>query len=322
MGVTSVVHARFLRLCCMLFDPFSVIKSFSSENGKIYQLIIQGLSADLATDAIKYSSFLLKRLVDYTSNSCSTTHPEWIIYDNVKEFQQRWTTFFLIFETIQEQSLHMIEPVLPKVQSIVKDVNMGVLSSEWLFVILKRGILNPNLPVRKKIFDFVFNFANFTDNPQLKELFKSVLLKRENTDFVFGFLLKELKQAALFSVTSPHELVCQFGEMFSMFIAGCLESMDIDSLSSWIQNFINFSAESKSILTVLYLFQGICQAQTPTTMAISSAQMDLLSLFMDGDQALSLWGRVHVKNLMQKLVWKILGKHSNLTLLNFYSVCR
>jgi hypothetical protein len=94
-----------------------------------------------------------------------------------------WTVFFLIWDTLEEYSAHLLPPVLAEMPKLLakfekKDLNSPKDIRYWLFIVFQRGFTHQNFSVRIQIMSLFLDLF-----PRHKEIFN-------DTDIIFdGFFL-------------------------------------------------------------------------------------------------------------------------------------
>eukprot|EP00842_Homolaphlyctis_polyrhiza_P000455 jgi/Hompol1/140/HPOL_005261-RA len=239
LSLSHPIHDEIQGYLCRLFDPWMGLErraagkyDFDAANvlldlrreQLVFQLIQRGLRGQDLT-ALKYSQFLLKRIV-YFSESYHPTRDAsaaWSPYFTwpleaqpralAVQMLKMWEEYFLLFETVQEQYVHLIEPQLPKIASLLrtrsfKDTSFALHESWWI-TLVERGIQNRSHPIRKRMLDLVVSVRD----PQLLKVLAS------NLDFTAGFLIERLDEPSQFAVPGLGIFLSPVGEMLSELVA-------------------------------------------------------------------------------------------------------
>ncbi|XP_028401420.1 probable methyltransferase TARBP1 [Dendronephthya gigantea] len=112
----------------------------------------------------KRSLYLLQRVIEMckeqqqSENVCleqqSTPVFWWNIY-SAEEILNIWQQYVFLLETLEEKQLHVIQPVLPRIDELVnatkktKDISFPLLHVSWLSVIVHRAAIHENRFIKK-----------------------------------------------------------------------------------------------------------------------------------------------------------------------------
>lgn len=178
MAQNSNKYSVYNLLCqlCDLFmasDDKGVIYVDLRKQNTFWVLIQEGL---LSPDSLlrKRSMFLLKKVIRASVLSKSgsgfgekegwTTYFRWS--GNSEHCQKLWDTFILIFETLDEFTLHLIKPVWTQLQLLFPPADRTDDDAEihfsWVDLLCRKALLlHPNLSVQKSLtFDLLSIFAS------------------------------------------------------------------------------------------------------------------------------------------------------------------
>ena len=172
--------------------------------------------------ARKYSSYILKRIIDYTekypATSADRSESDWTPYFKwntslSKEFSDYWDDWFLLYDIMHENVIHLVSPVLPRFETLL---NANALDASWWVLLLYRGFQNDTPSVKKGLLEFIFT----RENP--------VILNRLGVEqgFMFAALLKTLDTTGLFSVPTQGTLVSPFGEHYRSFLVRLIKAFE------------------------------------------------------------------------------------------------
>ena len=86
----------------------------------------------------KRGRHVLRKCVDqYSSWKCSSQYLPQL--EGQKEFvMQLWNDFFLLLETLEEKQIHVVKPVLEKLDVLISNVKKEVMHPSWAVVVLQR----------------------------------------------------------------------------------------------------------------------------------------------------------------------------------------
>lgn len=187
-----------------------------------------GLQSDDAL-ARKYTSFILKRVIDYCNKYPQTIKKDgdqkqsWTKYfewksDMAEEYTNLWDDWFLLYEIMHENVLHLVQPVLSRFESLLS--YEPHLDASWWTLILHRGFNNETLVIQKEIWEYIFARENVDTLNKLGS----------QQNFFFGAFLKTIDSTNLYSVPTQGTLVSPFGEHLKSFITkivGAIKHQDV-----------------------------------------------------------------------------------------------
>ncbi|XP_043943041.1 probable methyltransferase TARBP1 [Protopterus annectens] len=232
-GLNSTTITRILLCLCSLADYFFptvdrdtevvIDLRFYNDFWKIVQL---GITHE---DSIsrKRATYLLKRAVDVSDklkDSCESSQDKvsclfWWSSENTVKLLHFWENFILILETVEENQVHVIKPILPKLSNLIES---SVLDSEgyplfhvsWFTCIYTRMIHNENKTIMK---EGVTHFLNLS-------VFEYSLVSLGFAEFVSGHLMDALSDSNLYN-RSPDEPLgtcpsvgLQLSKFFQLFV--------------------------------------------------------------------------------------------------------
>ncbi|KAG1051318.1 hypothetical protein G6F43_006464 [Rhizopus delemar] len=170
--------------------------------------------------ARKYSSYILKRVIDFTEKYplTITNRSDWTTYfkweaDKSKQYSECWEDWFLLYDIMHESVIHLVDPVLPRFEILLNADN--VMDATWWTLLFYRGFQNETASVKKGLLEYIFS----RENPQT--------LNKMGVEqgFMFGALFKTVDTTALFAVPTQGALVSPFGEHFKSFIYRLVQSI-------------------------------------------------------------------------------------------------
>ncbi|KAJ3237857.1 Tar (HIV-1) RNA binding protein 1 [Chytriomyces hyalinus] len=178
-----------------------------------WRIVINGLvSRDSTTE--KYSLFLLKRVVDYSTKLEETAaadqqEEEWtefFAWSRVGEISSLWNDYFIVLDILQESSAHLIEPILPKFHLFTQPS----FHVSWWTVLMTRGLSNNSSTVRKRVIEYLVSETDLT------RLFSCN--GSPGDDFLWRVLIPALDNAYLYHVSGLGSYISPFGEKVRRFI--------------------------------------------------------------------------------------------------------
>ncbi|NWU88446.1 TARB1 methyltransferase, partial [Upupa epops] len=125
----------------------------------------------------------------------------WWSAERSEELQQFWETYLLIMETLEGNQIHVIKPVLPKLNSLYDHIIPGekdcwLVHPSWHMCIYKRMFESENKTLTKE------GILHFLELYETKHLPNSL----EFSEFVIGPLMDALSESSLYS-RSPGQLM-------------------------------------------------------------------------------------------------------------------
>ena len=117
------------------------------KNNEYWRLIQTGL---VHTNSLtrKRALYLLKRTVDYfhtcqNKEALSHSNHSSCLFDTSRSHHvNEWHVYFMFIEILEETSVHVIKPVLCKVDSLIEAVQQNQIHYSWLLVLFHRGFLH------------------------------------------------------------------------------------------------------------------------------------------------------------------------------------
>ncbi len=112
------------------------------------EAILDGLSNDSLETERRLSLFLKQPFdlasIKGTANLLRRDDPARLLcWDDVNKWYALWYNFCLLYETVQETQVHLIEPVLPLLETLLRPDNDVWLGIPWWECIMKRAFANP-----------------------------------------------------------------------------------------------------------------------------------------------------------------------------------
>lgn len=207
--------------------------------------------------ARKYSSYILKRVIDFTdkypqtlvhkSNSDWTPYFKWDVNQSKKHLEI-WDDWFLLYDIMHENVIHLVDPVLPRFETLL---NANTLDASWWILLLYRGFQNDIASVKKGLLEFIFSRQD-----------KRVLNKMGvEQAFMFGALFKTVDSTNLFQVPTQGTLVSPFGEHFRSFLVNLINALE-DQLEkiNFLRHLIHhLSHVVSSYAPILYTMEALTE---------------------------------------------------------------
>nr|KAJ3418092.1 Tar (HIV-1) RNA binding protein 1 [Polyrhizophydium stewartii] len=308
---------------CRLFDAWMGLErigeskyQFTPSNGLVdlcrqrlvFEIILRGLSGSDST-ALKYSQFLLKRIV-YFSESFGTGHSanvddagpkdsawsEFFFWPDasthaagVKQVLKMWEEFFLVFDTVQEPYVHLVEPQIPKIGALLRKRSAKGLEFSlhpaWWIALLQRGAQNSAHPIRRRILDYVLSVR---DPDQLAVLASSL-------GFTAGSLLRQLDEPSQFAVPGLGIFLSPFGEKLSEFLVSlCRAFPTREACFTFLSRTIGALPSFLTRVSVIFVLQGLAMLGDSEdcpdiARCLGAAEINAIVSLLVGERAVSVY---------------------------------
>ncbi|XP_053567073.1 probable methyltransferase TARBP1 [Bombina bombina] len=234
--------------------------------------------------ARKRAVYLLKRAVDVCHGrgqqlSCVTEkngngEPAlffWSAQEN-ETLLQFWETFILVVETLEGNQVHVIKPVLPKVNflfetALSENKDCWVINPSWHLCIYKRMFESENKNLAK---EGILHFFEMYSEPCLPR-------SEAFSEFIIGPLMDALSESSMFS-RSPGQLSGEcplLGTKFQTFLATFVTSLSEETRGEFLLQFIK-KMTSRHWCSIPILFISKALANIPTSKAWGVEGLHLL----------------------------------------------
>ena len=142
-----------------------------------------------------------------------TTPARLLCWDDVNKWYTLWSNFCLLYETIQETQVHLIEPVLPLLETLLRPDDHVWLGLPWWECIMKRAFANQAVSVRRVVLNAIIEL-NIKELPMLKA----------SLGFLFGPLLNILSNSFLYAAIEAVQIHSGFGDKVAAFYKNFIDS--------------------------------------------------------------------------------------------------
>uniref|UniRef100_A0A669NZX4 tRNA (guanosine(18)-2'-O)-methyltransferase TARBP1 n=1 Tax=Phasianus colchicus TaxID=9054 RepID=A0A669NZX4_PHACC len=236
---------------------------------RFWRLVQEGLTE---RDGLcrKRARYLLKRAVDLSGGQaaclrCPTDGPDgtaslfWWSAEENEKLLQFWETYILIMETLEGNQIHVIKPVLPKLNSLYELAISGeegcwLFHPSWHMCIYKRMFESENKSLTKE------GVLHFLELYETKHLPNSLGF----SEFVIGPLMDALSESSLYSRT-PSQLMgaCPpLGMRLQKFLATYLMLLPEEEKGGFLLKFIQ-KMTNRHWCAVPILFLSMALAHIP-----------------------------------------------------------
>ncbi|XP_061846989.1 probable methyltransferase TARBP1 isoform X2 [Colius striatus] len=230
----------------------------------------------------KRARYLLKRALDLSSGQraelrCPTDGGDesslfWWSAEKNEKLLQFWETYILIMETLEGNQIHVIKPVLPKLNSLYEHAISGekgcwLFHPSWHMCIYKRMFESENKTLMKE------GILHFLELYETKHLPNSLGF----SEFVIGPLMDALSESSLYSRT-PGQLVgaCPpLGMRLQKFLATYLTLLPEEEKGSFLLKFIQ-KMTSRHWCAVPILFLSMALAYIPACKVLGAEGLHAL----------------------------------------------
>jgi hypothetical protein len=229
LPATNLLRTEVYGLTAKFFDYYFELNETTGQptldlrlNEQFWQLIQAGLKSKDSV-ARKYSVYIFKRVIDSTTKLTTPNDMKWTRYfkwegDKSQEYQNMFEDFFLLYDIMHENALHLVDPILPRFELLLSSSNPSI-DPSWWTLLLYRGFQNEAISVRKKILEYVFGL----------EKMESLLAVGRQHEFLFGVFFAAIDTSSLYTVSSLGTMVSPTGEMLRCFIRRLVETInDLD----------------------------------------------------------------------------------------------
>ncbi|XP_074017579.1 probable methyltransferase TARBP1 [Numenius arquata] len=226
--------------------------------------------------------YLLKRALDLSGGQggelrCPTDGGDesslfWWSAEKSEKLQQFWETYILIMETLEGNQIHVIKPVLPKLNSLFDHAISGekgcwLFHPSWHMCIYKRMFESENKTLMKE------GVLHFLELYETKHLPNSLCF----SEFVIGPLMDALSESSLYSRT-PGQLMgaCPpLGTRLQKFLATYLMLLPEEEKGSFLLKFIQ-KMTSRHWCAVPILFLSMALAYIPACKVLGTEGLHAL----------------------------------------------
>ncbi|KAI7894857.1 uncharacterized protein EV154DRAFT_599678 [Mucor mucedo] len=306
--------ARFFDFYFGLNDGAPVIRKDLRFDANFFKILQSGLQSNDSL-ARKYSSYILKRIIDFTEKTPSTiadkSDSDWTPYfkwnaELSNEYIEHWDDWFLLYDIMHENVIHLVEPVLPRFETLL---NANALDASWWVLLMYRGFQNDTSSVKKGLLEFIFS----REDP-------SILNKMGiEQGFMFGALFKTVDSTALFAVPTQGTLVSPFGEHFREFMRRLVQAFEKeqDKINFLRQLIHHLSHVVSSHAPILYTMEAL--AEVDYVDAWGPEELKSLRVLVDRHRNFNIPA---TKQFLRKLGIAAVVKLSNTATLSFSDIAK
>ncbi|KAI9205430.1 uncharacterized protein BJ171DRAFT_73455 [Polychytrium aggregatum] len=319
LGSEHVLYKEAPGALCRLFDYFFGLEE---RNGRLQ--LVRHADLDLRKEpalfqiiqtslegsdnvAMKYSLFLLKRVVDFSKQFHSklsqndrpwTRYFQWSSADT-KTYSAMWDEFFLLFDTMQESYPHLVVPILPKLSAFMqpKESRGSTLKIDvsWWCLLFERGCQNFTLVIRKKVIEYILSLED-----------SLTLLLGQQWKFLTDFFHKHIDVTMFYTIPGLGLFISPMGEKLKEFIGRLLSGYSVSDqgrlLSMAIANLPRFNCP----FAALFILQGIMDAVEAHRISEmcrpwATKDLQLLMNVLDSEKASNVWSKLNSRKYLRRL---------------------
>ncbi|KAI8643710.1 hypothetical protein BD408DRAFT_341945 [Parasitella parasitica] len=250
LPATNLLRLEIYGLIARFFDYYFGLSDSHCESSN-------GLGSNDSL-ARKYSTYILKRIIDFSDKHPSAIDPgaaNWTLYfkwDTAQSqtYQEYWDDWFLLYETMHESVIHLVDPILPRFETLLK---ADFLDASWWILLFHRGLQNEIASVRKGLLEYIFSRQ---DPDVLNKL-------GVQQAFMFGALFKTVDNTALFQVPTQGTMVSPFGEHFRFFLLHLIDAIqDRQERVQFLRQLMrHISHVVVSYIPILYTMEALAEVQ-------------------------------------------------------------
>lgn len=265
LPATNLLRSEIYGLIARFFDFYFGLNQTSSAPAvhkdlrldvDFFRILQSGLGSNDSL-ARKYATYILKRIIDFSDKypSAIPANAAWTPYfswdpAHAQAYAEHWDDWFLLYDIMHETVIHLVDPVLPRFETLVK---ANCLDASWWVLLLHRGFQNDIASVKKCLLEFIFSRQ---DPDVLNQL-------GVQQAFMFGALFKTVDNTGLFQVPTQGTMVSPFGEHFRFFMLHLMDAIqDRQEKIQFLRQLIHhLSHVMSSYVPILYTMEALAEAQ-------------------------------------------------------------
>ncbi|KAI7902965.1 uncharacterized protein BX663DRAFT_551827 [Cokeromyces recurvatus] len=289
-------------------------------NQDFFNILQSGLKSN-DSSARKYSSYILKRIIDFTDK-----HPpqhddsnKWLPYfrwssEHASRYLTFWDDWFLLYDIMHENVIHLVDPVLPRFELILKETDSLQLDPSWWILLFYRGFENDTPSVKKCLLEYIFG-------QRQHDVLNKLAIQ---PSFMFDALLKVVDNTSLFQVPTIGTMVSPFGEHFKTFMThlihdGFVKGQEEERTRVLRQLICHLSRVVNSPLPILYAMEALAEVDERVVDAWGPEELKSLRILVDRHRNFNI---STTKQFLRKLGIQAVVKLSNTALLSFSDIAK
>eukprot|EP00124_Ichthyophonus_hoferi_P000831 Ihof_evm1s35 gene=Ihof_evmTU1s35 len=199
-----------------------ITNSFDLRHSDAFWMFIQGGLLDFETLTRKRALYLLKRVVGTSVEASEPIKSRYFQWqpERTEELSAMWDTVCMIYETVFETQVHVIEPVLDMMTSLYANADALGLDFSWISLLYKVQFNHENKRVRKIALLTVLN-TNLAIHPALVKG-----QTNELTGFIFGPLFSALNETTSYYSSEPDNVKKDVATAMEKFFSALVAVLD------------------------------------------------------------------------------------------------
>ncbi|CEP13385.1 hypothetical protein [Parasitella parasitica] len=266
LPATNLLRLEIYGLIARFFDYYFGLNDSKSEpivrkdlrfDVDFFKILQNGLGSNDSLSR-KYSTYILKRIIDFSDKHPSVSDPhaaKWTPYfkwDTAQSqtYLEHWDDWFLLYDTMHESVIHLVDPILPRFETLLK---ADFLDASWWILLFHRGFQNDISSVRKGLLEYIFSRQ---DADVLNKL-------GVQQGFMLGALFKTVDNTTLFQVPTQGTMVSPFGEHFRFFLLHLINAIqDKQEKVQFLRQLMHhISHVVSSYIPILYAMEALAEVQ-------------------------------------------------------------
>lgn len=173
----------------------------------------------------KNAFYILNRIVAFSREASKHTSEDFggeegniFLWSKTSNLPKIWEQFIVTYGSVQESQIHLVRPLLPVIQDLMKNISAG-----WWRVLLQKGLCNDSVPIRRIMLHSILL--------GIQEDTMAVLCTPEGLDFCLDDLLVVGLDSNASFLVAPQHIVdgetgpsVDLGEAVSSFFAKMIEN--------------------------------------------------------------------------------------------------
>ncbi|CAH1262094.1 TARBP1 [Branchiostoma lanceolatum] len=267
-GGHDAVEKAFLLLCGLADHFFGGTCSFDvTSQGEFWALLQVGLLTGTNAVTRKRAMYLLKRAIDTISRcdrtvTCADANAGllfWWSPAHAAQLMPVWQDYILIIETLEENQVHVVKPVLPRMKTLITamatvlpDPGCLLLHPSWLYTVYRKAFTHDNKNIHRWA---------LLDILQLDLAASPHIITMGFTQFILGPVMSKLLQdTSLYNRLEGEKLgSCPvIGQAILPFLTKCLDMLGSAEKVQFMQDMITaVCCEPCGAVPLLYVTQAL-----------------------------------------------------------------
>ncbi|KAK3093846.1 hypothetical protein FSP39_020941 [Pinctada imbricata] len=273
---------KLLMILCALSNHFFPVSGThcgidlraGKESGKFWQILQNGISHKNPLTR-KRAMYLLKRITDIcgtvgadvgsqpsrVKTNAESKEVSGVFWWRKSEQQQLckiWEDFVMLIETLEEKQVHVIKPLLPRLQSLIQasqydQKNLSFLHTSWLVAVVRRALMHESVFIVRWITELVLNL----------DLDLCPLLHQGQDNYLSSEFLLSIQEPKLYirEPGTPLGSTPGSGASVSVFFTNCWKQLENNTArSAFFQQVIQtIITNTWGPVPLLFIYQALSQ---------------------------------------------------------------